>query len=108
MTPHFPPSPRSIRIMYHDSDVRNDNIDWYWYSNVGDRNSGLGLVNDPTGDHSNASRASVDPGVLWDYVLFESYAAGRFFELEKSTTYFVISEIVFTFAEYRKYRVRTG
>ena len=35
--------------MYHESDVRNDNIDWYWYSNVGDRNSGLGLVNGPSG-----------------------------------------------------------
>ena len=88
-------SVRSIEIIYHESDVKNDNIDGYWYKTLGDRTSGYGLVNVP--------RVIVDHGVLRDYLLLRNYEPGRYFELVKSTSYFVISEIVLTFAELRKY-----
>ena len=87
---------RSIEIIYHESDVKNDNIDGYWYKTLGDRTSGYGLVN-------NIPRVIVDRAVLRDYFLLRNYEPGRYFELVKSASYFVINEIVLTFAELRKY-----
>ena len=96
---------RSIEIFYHVSDVKNDNMNWYWYDTVGDRSSGFGRISDPNKypEYNHVWRGSENGSILSDYVLLNKYEPGRYFEIIKSTSYFVISEIVLTFAELREY-----
>ena len=97
-----------MEIFYHESDVQNDNMNWYWYDTLGDRYSGFGRISDrnnPTRAalYNHVWRPSSNKSILSDYVLLRNYEPGRYFELMKSKSYFVISEIVFIFAELRKY-----
>ena len=96
---------RSIKIFYHESDVKNDKMNWYWYDTVGDRSSGFGRISDPNKypEYNHVWRGSVNDSILLDYVLLSKYEPGRYFEIVKSTSYFVISEILLTFSELREY-----
>ena len=96
---------RSVKIVYHGSDVKNDNMNWYWYDTIGDRSSGFGRISDPNRypEYNHVWRGSENDSILLDYVLLSKYEPGRYFEIVKDTSYFVISEIVLTFAELREY-----